>query len=54
LEEIFVTEFAKYAAGYQSEFDKLDEKTLHEITYHMNRTLDTMISGEYSVKNLSV
>lgn len=53
LEEIFVTEFAKYAAGYESEFDNLDEKTLHEINYHMKRGLDTMIAGKYSVKNLS-
>ena len=53
LEEIFVTEFAKYAAGYESEFDNLDKKTLHEINYHMKRGLDTMIAGKYSVKNLS-
>lgn len=52
-EEIFVTEFAKYLVGYNSHFDNINKQQIDEIMYHIKRVIDSMVFGQYSVKNLS-
>ncbi len=53
LEEIFVTEFSKRLVGAESAFDQLGEAEMNEFLYHFNRTLDSVLMGEFSVKSLS-
>ena len=52
-EEIFITELAKYFSGLPSELINLDQKVMHELTYNIKRTLDTILMGEDSVKTIS-
>lgn len=52
LEEVFVSEFAKYLVNGESEVSNLDKGQLSELQYHVNRMLDTMIDGVLSVKTL--
>lgn len=52
LEETFVTEFAKYLTNQDSIIQSLPKETINEIFYNLNRTLDTVLWGKYSVKNL--
>lgn len=49
-EEVFVTELAKYLTNRSNTISKLPENFQHEIFYNINRTLDTMLMGEASVK----
>ena len=49
-EEVFVTELAKYLTNQHSALDNLNDKIKHEIFYNINRTLDTMLMGDASVK----
>lgn len=51
-EEIFVTQMGKYLAGLESEFESIPSEQLDMMLYHMKRVLDSMIFGQYSVKNL--
>jgi len=51
LEEVFVTEFSKYLCNIPSAFDSLDKLSMHKVEYHMQRCIDTMLKGDYSVKN---
>lgn len=53
VEELFVTEYSKFLIGQQSIFDKVPIDSLQEINYNMQRCLDTMLQGEYSVKSIS-
>lgn len=53
LEEILVDEFSKYLSGYESVFDSMNASELNNIQYHMIRCLDTMLSGEISVRKLN-
>ena len=46
LEEVFVEEFSKYLAGSESEFSKLDNDTLYQISYNITRTLDSILMGD--------
>ena len=49
-EEVFVTELAKYLTGRSNELSNLPDELKHEIFYNINRTLDTMLMGDASVK----
>lgn len=49
-EEVFVTELAKYLTGQKSAIDNLENKFKKEIIYNINRTLDTILMGDVSVK----
>ena len=51
-EEIFVEEFAKYLTNQHSIFDNIDENTKNQIMYYVQRDLDTIFDGNYSVKSL--
>ena len=52
-EEVFVTELAKYLTGQKSAINKLDDASKKEIIYNVNRTLDTILMGDVSVKCVS-
>lgn len=52
-EELFITELAKYFSGLPSELMNLDQKAMHELTYNIKRTLDTILMGHDSVKTIS-
>ena len=52
-EEIFVQEFSKYLTKQPSLFDKLNVSIMSKLTYELYRNLDTLISGNYSVKSIS-
>ena len=49
-EEVFVTELAKYLTGRSNDLSILPDNIKHEIFYNINRTLDTMLMGDASVK----
>ena len=49
-EEAFITELSKYLTEQPNELSKLDQKSLYEISYNVNRTLDTILMGDASVK----
>lgn len=49
-EEVFVTELAKYLTGQNNAIFNLDQSIQNEILYNVNRTLDTVLMGENSVK----
>ena len=49
-EEVFVTELAKYLTGQNNAISNLDQSIQNEIIYNVNRTLDTVLMGENSVK----
>ena len=49
-EEVFITELAKYLTGRSNDLNALPDNIKHEIFYNINRTLDTMLMGEASVK----
>ena len=51
-EEIFVEELAKHLTNQSSLFDHLDENTRNQILYYIQRDLDTILDGNYSVKSL--
>lgn len=51
-EEIFVQEFAKYLTNTSSTFDNLDISLLSKLFYNMYRNIDTLVSGNYSIKAL--
>lgn len=52
-EEIFITELANYFSGLPSQLINLDQKAMHELSYTIKRTLDTILMGEDSVKTVS-
>lgn len=52
-EEIFVQEFSKHLTGQPSLFDSLDVTTKSKLMYEVLRNIDTLVSGDYSVKSLS-
>ena len=49
-EEVFVTELAKYLTGQKNSISNLDQSIQNEIIYNVNRTLDTVLMGENSIK----
>lgn len=49
-EEVFVTELAKYLTGQNNAISNLDQSIQNEIMYNVNRTLDTVLMGENSVR----
>lgn len=49
-EEVFVTELAKYLTGQKNAISNLEQSAQDEIIYNINRTLDTVLMGENSVK----
>lgn len=51
-EEIFVEEFAKYLTNQHSIFDNFNEDIKNQIMYYVQRDLDTIFDGNYSVKSL--
>lgn len=51
-EEVFVTEVAKYLTGQTSAIDNLGNNIKYEIFYNINRTLDSMLMGDVSVKSV--
>ena len=52
-EEIFITELSKYFSGLPSQLMNLDQKSMHELTYNIIRTLDSILMGEDSVRTVS-
>lgn len=52
-EEILVTEISRYLTGMSSNINQLDNKLQHEILYNVQRTLDTILMGQDSVKTLT-
>lgn len=50
MEEIFVTEFAKFVSEMPSAFDNIPEEIIYEMEYETLRNLDTVINGDISVK----
>lgn len=53
-EEIFVSEFAKFLDGQESLLDQVDDKVKHEIFYNINRGLDSLLEGNYSVNSINL
>lgn len=53
LEEVFVTEYAKYLSGQKSAIDRLSKEMQSEINYSVRRNLDSVLMGNYSVRSLS-
>lgn len=51
-EEIFVEEFSKYLTNQNSIFNNFDENTINQIMYYIQRDLDTIFNGNYSVRSL--
>ena len=51
-EEVFVTELAKYLTGQNNAINNLSDANKKEIMYNINRTLDTVLMGEHSVKSV--
>ena len=51
-EEIFVEELAKYITNQNSLFSNLDYKNISQIMYYIQRDLDTIMMGNYSVKSI--
>ena len=51
-EEVFVTELAKYLTGQSNAISTLSDVNKKEIMYNINRTLDTVLMGEHSVKSV--
>lgn len=51
-EEIFVEELAKYITGQDSLFSNLDYKSISQIMYYVQRDLDTILKGNYSVRSI--
>lgn len=49
-EEIFVTEYARYLKGLDSEFSNLDKGILELLNYETSRVLDSILDGDNSVK----
>lgn len=49
-EEVFITELAKQLSGMNSELNNLPDNIKYEIGYNMARVLDTMFTGDASVK----
>ena len=49
-EEVFVTELAKYLTGRKNAISSLEQSIQDEIIYNVNRTLDTVLMGENSVR----
>lgn len=52
-EELLVSEFSKYLSGLDSIYTNLPDNIKYEIEYNIKRVLDSMLSGEQSVKTLS-
>lgn len=52
-EEIFISEVSKYLTGQPSNVGNLDSKLQYEISYNVNRLLDTILMGQDSVRTLS-
>ncbi len=51
-EEIFVEELSKYLTGQSSIFNNLDESIINQILYYIQRDLDTILDGNYSVRSV--
>lgn len=49
-EEVFVAELSKYLVGTSNTISNLPNNVQHEIFYNINRTLDTMLMGNASVR----
>lgn len=49
-EEVFVTELAKYLTGQNNAISNLGQSAQDEIMYNVNRTLDTVLMGENSIR----
>lgn len=52
-EEIFIEEFSKYLTNRSSLLFNLPANIKYEIFYNMNRVIDTLLFGEYSVKGVN-
>lgn len=51
-EELFVEELSKYLTGENSVFDTFDENIINQIMYYIQRDLDTLLDGNYSIRSL--
>lgn len=51
-EEIFVEELSKFLTNQSSIFDNFNENTVNQIMYYIQRDLDTLFDGNYSVRSL--
>jgi len=52
LEEVFITELAKYLTGQESDIPNLESNIQYEIFYNMNRLLDSIFIGGISVNSI--
>lgn len=52
LEEVFITELAKFLVNMPSQINTLSEAQFHEINYQMNRILDAAFMGDYSTRSI--
>lgn len=52
-EELLVTEISRYLTGMPSNINQLNDNLKHEILYNVQRTLDTILMGQDSVKTLT-
>lgn len=53
LEEAFIGELAKALTNQDNQLDILEAKDLNEIIYHVDRSLDSILSGDYTVKTVA-
>lgn len=51
-EEIFVEEFSKHLTNQSSMFDSIDDNIINQIMYYIQRDLDTIFNGNFSVKSI--
>lgn len=50
-EEVFVEEFSKYMSGISSAIDSLNQSSISKLIYNINRTLDSVLMGNFSVQS---
>lgn len=51
-EEIFVEEFSKYLTNQSSLFNNIEDNVINQIMYYIQRDLDTIFNGNFSVKSI--
>ena len=51
MEELFVEEFAKFLTGQDSHISKIPKSIINKCIYNINRTLDSVLMGNFSVQS---
>lgn len=52
LEEVFIENLARYMTGQENDLKNLNQESLYEISYNMNRVLDSTLMGNISVSEV--